>query len=89
MSESEVEVVLPEWKAVNDREILVKETGEDESLKEWRDLADKGLRGYRWNDGLLLKSVGNDGDAAREVVVLPKARSKDIIRIAPSMPGHL
>ena len=45
---------------------------EDESLKEWRDLADKGSRGYRWNDGLLLMSVENDGDKAREVIVLPK-----------------
>jgi len=44
--ENDKEVQLPDWGEGNDRQILVQETAKEDSLKYWRELADRKLRGY-------------------------------------------
>ena len=70
----ESKVVLLELIAGNNREVLI-ETAENGNLKEWRDLAHNGLRGYKCKDG---KTMEIDSEKSREVIVLPKARRKEL-----------
>ena len=61
-----LEVPLPELcKGNSDREKLVKEQRDDESLKKSRKLADKELERFGWKDGLLVHS--EDGQQEREL----------------------
>ena len=84
------EIALPEWKVGDDKERLVKETLEDKSLKEWREFADKEMRGYRWENDLLLKHWVESGtEKTKEVIVLPKSRRDEVIRMAHNTCGHL
>ena len=77
------EIALSEWKVGDDKERLVKETLEDKSLKEWRELSDKEMRGYRWENDLLLKRWVESGtEKTKEVIVLPKSRQDEVIRMA-------
>jgi len=59
-------------------------------LKHWRELADRKLRGYKWNDGILLKEFAEDEVFdAREVIVLPKTRKEVVMKVAHTSCGHL
>jgi len=53
-------------------------------------LADKLLRGYSWDDGLLVKVfLDEEVSAERQVIVIPKARRELIMEVAPKSSGHL
>ncbi len=55
-----------------DREEFKKEVKSDESLKEWRELADRSERGFSWKKGMLIRSMYVTWEEHRDVLVLPK-----------------
>ena len=67
---------------------LVKETLADDSLKEWRALADKQEAGFQWKDGLLYQAA----DLHTKVInlmVLPGKFRKKVMKMAHDGLGHL
>ena len=72
-----------------DRAELVKVTREDESLDAWRLLADKGEKGFSWEEGLLIKTeMGNLGECI-SLIVLPKPFRQRVLVLAHDKGGHL
>ena len=87
-----LELPLPELcKGSSDREELVKEQRDDESLKKARELADKELERFGWKDGLLVHWEDDIIRETRERIVVPTGRRREILKIAHSslMDGHL
>lgn len=61
----------------------------DVSLKAWRELANKGERGFTWKDGLLIKNMYVTWKELRDVIVLPQGWRSKILSIAHEKSGHL
>ena len=81
-----LELPLPELcKGSSDREELVKEQRDDESLEKARELADKELERFGWKDGLLVHREDDIIGETRERIVVPTGRRREILKIA----GHL
>ncbi len=72
-----------------DREEFKKELGEDESLSEWRELADRGERGFAWSKGMLVKRMYVTWEEHREVLVLPKSYRNKVKVLGHDKGGHL
>jgi len=90
MEDDNKEVQLPEGGEGNDRHILVQETAKDDSLKHWRELADRKLRGYYLKEGVLLKYFMEDElSDPRGVIVLLKTRRESVMRVVHNSSGHL
>ena len=73
-----LELPLPELcKGSSDREELVKEQRDDESLKKARELADKELERFGWKDGLLVHREDDIIGETRERIVVPTGRRRE------------
>ncbi len=66
-----------------------KELGEDESLKEWRELGERKERGFSWKKGILVKSQFVTWEEFRDVVVVPRSYRSKVMEIAHEKNGHL
>ncbi len=66
-----------------------KELGEDESLKEWRELGDRKERGFQWKKGVLVRSQYVMWEEFRDVVVVPKSYRRRVMELAHERNGHL
>jgi len=66
-----------------------KKTAEDESWKDWRMLADRGIRGCCWQEGLWIKRVENGMEELRELIVVPNIRIRNILEMAHKSCGNL
>lgn len=71
------------------RKVLVKETQNDPSLAAWRSLADSSQKGFRWREGVLVKTRTDHLFQQYEVVVLPVSLRDKVLHIAHDRLGHL
>ena len=76
-------------KAGSDREKFREEVLCDESLKQWRELAERKERGFSWKRGLLVLSKFVCWDQFRDVLVVPKSFRKKVMGVAHEKGGHL
>ncbi len=72
-----------------DREEFKREVMSDESLKEWRELADRSERGFSWKKGMLVRSMYVTWEEHRDVVVLPKGYRDRVKTLGHDKNGHL
>ncbi len=72
-----------------DREEFKREVMSDESLKEWRELADRRERGFSWKRGMLIKSMYVTWEEHRDVLVLPKGYRDRVKTLGHDKNGHL
>ncbi len=72
-----------------DREEFKREVMSDESLKEWRELADRCERGFSWKKGMLIKSMYVTWEEYRDVLVLPKGYRDRVKTLGHDKNGHL
>ncbi len=72
-----------------DREEFKREVMSDESLKEWRELADRSERGFSWKRGMLVKSMYVTWEEHRDVLVLPKGYRDRVKTLGHDKNGHL
>ncbi len=61
----------------------------DDSLKSWRESADRKERGFKWRDGVLVLSKFVCWEQFRDVVVVPKSYRKRVLVVAHERLGHL
>ncbi len=61
----------------------------DDSLKEWRELGDRGERGFSWKGGSLVKSMYVTWDEFRDVLVVPSRWRGKVLTLAHEKTGHL
>ncbi len=73
----------------SDCEEFKKELREDESLREWRELADKSERKFAWRKGMLVRSQYVSWEVFRDVLVVPKSFRKRIVEMSHERGGHL
>ncbi len=72
-----------------DRDVLIKEVNEDVTLKSLRELADRGERGYYWEDGVLVQRCPDFTYGTVVNIVVPKSRRSKIMQLAHDKLGHL
>lgn len=86
---SDLALDLPLLEDGSDRKEICEELLLDDSLKMWKELADTGLRGFSWEDGLLFRSrLGIDQEIVRTMIV-PKDRRVKVMTLAHERCGHL
>ena len=73
----------------NDREEWKKAVLSDESIKVWRELADRGERGFKWCKGMLVKGMIVDWEERNDVVVVPKDFRETVLTLSHERGGHL
>ncbi len=73
----------------SDRSEFIQQVKGDPTLQPLRDLADKGERGYYWDDGLLMQRCINTAYGTTETIVVPKDRRISLIHLAHDKTGHL
>ncbi len=56
----------------NEKQKFEEAVKRDESLKTWRELGDKNMQGFRWNNGILIQGRMIEWEVFGEVVVVPK-----------------
>ncbi len=61
----------------------------DNSINTWRSLADRGERGFKWRDGLLIKEMLVDWEERCQVIVVPKLFRDKLLVLAHDKCGHL
>ena len=71
------------------REILVKETALDPSLRSWRESASEGSDGFVWREGLLFKSVLTHTMDREFRLVLPQSQRNQVMRMAHEGFSHM
>ncbi len=72
-----------------DREEFEKEVREDDSLREWRELADRAERGFAWKKGMLVRGMYVTWEEYRDVLVLPKSYRDGVKVLGHDKSGHL
>ncbi len=72
-----------------EKESLEREIKEDPSLREWRELADRKERGFKWNRGVLVRELYVTWDEFREVLVLPTSIRERVLVLGHDRNGHL
>ncbi len=72
-----------------DREEFKEEVMNDESLKEWRELADRVERGFSWKKGMLVRTMYVTWEEHRDVIVLPKGYRDRVKILGHDRNGHL
>ena len=87
--EEEDSVCLPSLESGSAREKLCSESKLDKSLAVWRGLANEGLKGFKWKDGLMYLTVMDPTFQAVEALVLPKEFRVLVMRTAHGGAGHL
>jgi len=83
------ELDIPLMNKGNDRDLLVKDMREDDTLEHCRELAERCERGYKWEDGLLIHTETDKVLGSVSRIVVPKSRRLDVIRIAHDGSGHM
>ncbi len=61
----------------------------DDSLREWRELGERGERGFTWKRGALVRCMYVSWEEFREVLVLPKDYREGVMILAHDRNGHL
>ncbi len=61
----------------------------DESLRTWRELGNRGERGFKWDKGLLLRGMYISWEEYADVIVVPKEFRAKILEMAHEKCGHL
>ncbi len=72
-----------------DREEFKREVMSDESLKEWRELADRVERGFSWKKGMLVRTMYVTWEEHRDVLVLPRGYRDRVKTLGHDKNGHL
>ncbi len=72
-----------------ERSELEREIKEDLSLKDWRELADRKERGFKWSKGVLVRELYVTWDEFREVLVLPRSMRERVLVLGHDRNGHL
>ncbi len=91
-SESELSRVAGEIGPVGegqDKDEFVKEIKSDEGLKEWRELAERRERGFKWKKGILARSMYVNWEEYRDVIVLPKSYRERVMILGHDRNRHL
>jgi len=71
------------------RSVLVEEIRKDDSLRVARGLAEKNQEGYRFEDGVILRTrLDTQGDSKTQIC-LPKAMRSECMRLAHTKFGHM
>ena len=81
--------VPPVEKGLGSRPRLVKGVKEDPTLESWRDLAERGEQGFRWERGLLYQATTTHTGEVVHLMVLPKAFRGKVLEMAHEGSGHL
>ena len=71
------------------RTALISETRDDPSLLQWRALAEKGEKGFLWENSLLYKTVTNHVMDVVRLLVLPKSFRKRVMDLAHERLSHM
>ena len=69
-------------------EEIRKLTREDETLEIWKALADKGEKGFSWNEGLLVKRVLDCMFKLVNLIILPTQYRTKVLHLAHEKSGH-
>ncbi len=80
---------VPVLKKEAGRDVLKKETLDDESLKTCRDLADRKINGYSWRDGFLIHSIVDIDNSVVDRIVLPVSRRCHVMSLAHDKSAHV
>ncbi len=72
-----------------ERSELEREIKEDLSLKDWRELADRIERGFKWSKGVMVRELYVTWDEFREVLVLPRSMRERVLVLGHDRNGHL
>ena len=81
--------VPPVEKGLGSRPRLVKEVQEDPTLEGWRELAERGEQGFRWERGLLYQATTTHMSEVIHLMVLPKLFRGKVLEMAHEGSGHL
>ena len=75
---------------VEEKTQLIEEQSKDESLKQLRDWAKKGERGYAFDDGLLVHTLVSPAEQICKRIVVPSPRRSSLLKLAHSsiLGGH-
>ena len=88
--DKEVDLEIPPVKpGKGDRAELVRDVKADESLRAWRELADKEEQGFCWQDDLLYQARTTLTLELIHVMVIPKKFRERIMDLAHERSGHL
>ncbi len=68
---------------------LIKEIKEDSSLSDWRELADRNDRGFKWSKGVLVRELYVSWEEFREVIVLSRSLRNRVLVLGHDRNGHL
>ncbi len=80
---------MRKWTPGDERSSYMSEVKEDESLKVWRELADRKEKGYRWRNGILVQHRMVDWEEFGDVLVVPELYRVRVMTIAHEKSGHL
>ncbi len=80
---------VPVLKEEAGRDVLKKETLDDESLKTCWDLADSKINGYSWRDGVLIHSIVDIDNSVVDRIVLPVSRRCHVMSLAHDKSTHV
>lgn len=85
----EVEITgLEKIRQTASRKEMTAETKCDESLSHWRKWADDNTMGFRWSEGLLMRTRLNEWGEASDQLCIPKPYRKKCIILAHDAFGH-
>ena len=87
--EDDVDLGCPTLVDNDDVTKLKAEIAEDDTLKHCKKLADSGMMGYMWKEGLLFHRVVDASEGACERLVLPKVRRQLVVSLAHDKSSHL
>lgn len=90
-NEQGADIPIPAMVGSNeDREQLIKEQSTDESLKDIRQWAAKGERGYSYANGLLVHNLITPSEQVHTRIVVPSIRRTELLKFAHSsiLGGH-
>ena len=90
-SREEPDLVVPLVKAGKgtSRAALIADTKSDPSLKNWRELAEKGEKGFLWKEGLLYQTVTTHVLEVVQLMVLPKSFRARVMNVAHEKLSHM
>ena len=84
--EATLEITSPKY---TDNNNLKDNTLSDSTLKSMRQLADKRLQGYYWQDGLMIRERLDDLGRVKRQICLPQSHRHQVMTLAHDKFGHL